>query len=203
MNRPQVLLIASALAMSSIAFAAPVAAPVAAFDAANPFAKASPLPFEYPQFDKIRNEDFAPAFAEGMRVHAAEIETIANNPKPATFDNTIVAMERAGRLLDRVSSVFGNLSGANTNDTLQALDRELAPKLAAHSDAIRLNEKLYARIKSLYDKRAKLGLDAESVHLLERYNTDFVRAGARLSAADKDKLKAMNAELASLQTTFS
>ena len=199
MNRPQVLLIASALAMSSIAFAAPVAA----FDASNPFAKASTLPFEYPQFDKIRNEDFAPAYAEGMRVHAAEIEAIANNPKPATFDNTIVAMERAGRLLDRVSSVFGNLSGANTNDTLQALDRELAPRLAAHSDAIRLNAKLYARIKSLYDKRAKLGLDPESLHLLERYNTDFVRAGARLSAADKEKLKAWNAELASLQTTFS
>ncbi|MDL2357423.1 MAG: M3 family metallopeptidase [Pseudomonadota bacterium] len=198
MNRPHILLIASALAMSSIAFAAPVAA----FDASNPFAKASTLPLEYPQFDKIRNDDFAPAYAEGMRVQAAETEAIANNPKPATFDNTIVAMERSGRLLDRVSSVFGNLSGANTNDAMQALERALAPQLATHSDAIRLNQKLYARIKSLYDRRAKLGLDAESMHLLERYNTDFVRAGARLSAADKDKLKEMNAELAGLQTTF-
>jgi peptidyl-dipeptidase Dcp len=111
-------------------------------------------------------------------------------------------MEKSGLLLSRVSSVFGNLSGANTNDTFKALERELSPKLAAHSDAIRLNGKLYARIKSLYDKRDKLHLDAESKYLLERYNTDFVRAGARLSDADKEKLKAMNAELAKLQTSF-
>jgi peptidyl-dipeptidase Dcp len=197
MTQPLVLLIASAFAMPAIA------APVAAFDAGNPFARPSTLPFQYPAFDKIKNEDFAPAYAEGMRVQAAEIDAIANNPQPATFDNTIVAMERSGQLLARVGSVFGNLSGANTNDTLQALDRDLAPKLAAHSDAIRLNPKLFARIKSLYDKRARLGLDAESAYLLERYHTDFVRAGARLSPADKDKLKAYNAELASLQTTFS
>ncbi len=199
MTRPHVLLIASTLAISSIAFAAPAAA----LDASNPFAKQSTLPFQYPAFDKIKNEDYAPAFAEGMRAQAAEIDAIANNPKPATFENTIVAMERSGQLLSRVSSVFGNLSGANTNDTMQALDRELAPKQAAHSDAIRLNQKLYERIRTLYDKRAKLHLDPESLHLLERYNTDFVRAGARLSPADKDKLKAYNAELASLQTTFS
>jgi peptidyl-dipeptidase Dcp len=202
MTRPQLLLIASALAMP-FAVAAPALAPAAAFDASNPFAKQSPLPFQYPAFDKIKNEDFAPAFAEGMRVQALEIAAIANNPKPATFENTIVAMERSGQLLSRVSSVFGNLSGANTNETMQALDRDLAPKQAAHSDAIRLNPKLFARIKTLHDKRTKLGLDAESLYLLDRYNTDFVRAGARLSAADKDKLKAFNAELASLQTTFS
>jgi len=105
-------------------------------------------------------------------------------------------------LLSRVSSVFGNLSGANTNDTFKALERELSPKLAAHSDAIRLNSKLYARVKALFDKRDKLHLDAESKYLLERYNTDFVRAGAQLSDADKAKLKSMNAELAKLQTTF-
>ncbi|MDB5909247.1 MAG: dipeptidyl carboxypeptidase [Massilia sp.] len=200
MTRPHILLIASTLAISSITCAVPA---IAALDAANPFARQSGLPFQYPPFDKIKNEDFAPAYAEGMRVESAEIEAIANNPKPATFDNTIVAMERSGRLLARVSSVFGNLSGANTNETMQALDRELAPKLAAHSDAIRLNPKLYARIKSLYDKRAKLALDAESAYLLQRYHTDFVRAGARLSLADKEKLKAYNAELAKLQTSFS
>jgi peptidyl-dipeptidase Dcp len=199
MNRTNLIIAAAVTAICGVAHAAQ---PASLLAASNPFAKVSPLQYGYPQFDKIKNEDYAPAFAEGMRQQAAEIEAIANNKKPATFDNTIVAMEKSGQLLSRVSSVFGNLSGANTNDTFKALERELSPKLAAHSDAIRLNGKLYARIKSLYDKRDKLNLDAESKYLLERYNTDFVRAGAKLSAADKDKLKAMNAELAKLQTTF-
>jgi len=137
-----------------------------------------------------------------MRQQAAEIDAIANSKKPATFDNTIVAMEKGGQLLNRVSTVFYSLSGANTNDSFKALERELGPKLSAHNDAIRLNSKLFARIKSLYDKRDKLHLDAESKYLLERYYTDFVRAGAQLSDADKAKLKAMNGELAKLQTTF-
>jgi peptidyl-dipeptidase Dcp len=200
MNRPQAMIIAASLAAANFMFAAPA---MAALDASNPFAKPSSLPFNYPQFDKIANEHYAPAYAEGMREHAAQVEAIANNPKPATFDNTIVAMERAGQLLGRVSAVFGNLSGANTNEAMQAIDRDLSPKLSAHNDAIRLNQKLYKRIKTLYDKRAKLKLDAESAFLLERYHTDFVRAGARLSSADKEKLKGMNGELAVLQTTFS
>ncbi len=199
MNRKNILIAAAVAALCSVAHAAE---PASMLPASNPFAKPSTLPFNYPVFDQIKNEDYAPAFAEGMRQQAAEIDAIANNKKPATFDNTIVAMEKSGLLLSRVSSVFGNLSGANTNDTFKALERELSPKLAAHSDAIRLNAKLYARIKSLYDKRDKLHLDAESKYLLERYNTDFVRAGAKLSDADKEKLKAMNAELAKLQTTF-
>jgi peptidyl-dipeptidase Dcp len=198
MNRPQMMIIAASLA-AGFAFAAPVAA---AIDAANPFAKPSTLPFNYPAFDKIQNAHYKPAFEEGMRQQAAEIEAIANNPKPATFENTIVAMERSGQLLSRVGAVFGNLSGANTNPDMQALEKELSPQQSAHSDSIRLNEKLFARIKSLYDKRAKLKLDAESRFLLERYHTDFVRAGARLSGADKDKLRAYNKELATLQTTF-
>ncbi|MES2151772.1 MAG: M3 family metallopeptidase [Pseudomonadota bacterium] len=202
MTRPHQLLLAASLALAFPAFAA-TPAPSAMIDAANPFSKASTLPFQYPAFDKIKDEHFGPAYAEGMRQQAAEIEAIANNPQPPTFDNTIVAMERSGQLLARVSSVFGNLSGANTNETMQKLDRELAPKQAAHSDAIRLNDKLYARIKALYDKRAGLRLDPESAFLLERYHTDFVRAGAKLSAADKEKLKAYNSELASLSTTFS
>ncbi|MDP3668102.1 MAG: M3 family metallopeptidase [Telluria sp.] len=199
MTRPHLLLVAASLAMSNFAFAAPAAA----LPASNPFANESTLPFKYPPFDKITNEHYAPAFAEGMRQEAAQIEAIANNKRPATFENTIVAMERSGRLLDRVSSVFGNLSGANTNEALQAIARDLAPKLSAHGDAIRLNPKLYQRIESLYDKRATLGLDAESAYLLERYHTDFVRAGARLSGADKEKLKAYNSRIATLQTTFS
>ena len=210
MNRSYILLAAVSLAVASMAHAqttppvptvqsAPAAAP---FDAANPFAKPSTLPFNYPAWDKIRNEHFAPAFAEGMRQEAAEMGAIANNKAAPTFDNTIVAMERSGRLLDRVQAAFGTLAGSYTNDTLQALQKELSPQLAAHNDAIRLNPKLYARIKALYDKRSKLKLDAESQYLIERYHTDFVRAGANLSDADKQKLKAMNGQLAALSTQF-
>ena len=200
MNRMNMMLLAAGIvAVANVA----AAEPASLLPATNPFAKASTLPFNYPPFDQIKNEDYKPAFEEGMRQQMVEIEAIANNPKAATFDNTIIAMEKSGQLLNRVSSIFGNLSGANTNDTFEALDRELSPKLAAHSDAIRLNAKLYARIKSLYDKRDKLHLDAESKYLLERYHTDFVRAGAKLSPADKEKLKAYNSELAKLSTTFS
>ncbi|MDB5909248.1 MAG: dipeptidyl carboxypeptidase [Massilia sp.] len=199
MNRTHLLFVAASLAMIQPAFAA---APAAALEASNPFAKLSTLPFHYPAFDKIKDEHFLPAYAAGMREQLREIDGIADNPKPATFDNTIVAMERSGQLLTRVGTTFSNLQGANTNDKLDEIDREMSPKLAAHNDAIYLNAKLYQRVKSLYDKRAKLGLDAESAYLLERYHKDFVRAGANLSAADKDKLKAYNAEIATLQTTF-
>ncbi|MFC5510639.1 M3 family metallopeptidase [Massilia jejuensis] len=210
MNRPHLLLLAASVAMANLAHAQPAAQPAPAthtqpstvFDASNPFAAKSTLPLEYPAFDKIKNEHFAPAYLEGMRQQAAEIEAIAANRAAPTFENTIVAMERSGQLLNRVGIVFGTLSGSYTNDTLKALDKEMAPKLSAHGDAIRLNPALYARIKSLYDKRAKLKLDAESAYLLERYHTDFVRAGAKLSNADKEKLKAYNSELASLQTAF-
>ena len=199
MNRPQMLLIAASVAIANLAYAAPSAL----LEASNPFAKPSTLQYGYPAFDKIKNEHFAPAFAEGMRQHAAEIEAIANNKAAPTFENTIVAMERSGQMLGRVQSAFYALVGSYTNDALQALDKELAPKQAAHGDAIRLNAKLYQRIKTLYDKRAKLNLDAESKYLLERYHTDFVRAGAKLSDADKAKLKEYNAKLAALQTQFS
>ena len=198
MHRPHILLVAAASVAANLAYAAPSSM----LEASNPFAKQSTLPFQYPAFDKIKNEHFAPAYAEGMRQHAAEIETIANNKAAPTFENTIVAMERSGQLLNRVGVVFGTLNGSYTNPTLQALDKQLAPQLSAHSDAIRLNPKLYARVKALYDKRTKLGLDAESQYLIERYHTDFVRAGAKLSDADKQKLKAMNGELAALSTQF-
>jgi peptidyl-dipeptidase Dcp len=200
MKSSHLLFLAAAAAVVNVAGAAE---PASMLDAANPFAKESTLQYGYPAFDKIKNEDFAPAFAEGMRQQMVEIDAIANSKSTPTFDNTIVAMERSGRLLNRVSTVFSSLVGANTNDTLNALDKEMAPKLAAHSDAIRLNPKLYARIKALYDKRKGARLDAESAYLLERYHTDFVRAGAKLSDADKQKLKAYNSQLAALQTTFS
>jgi peptidyl-dipeptidase Dcp len=199
MTRNHILI--AAVAMAATQFAA-AAEPASMLPASNPFAKQSTLPFHYPAFDQIKNADYAPAFEEGMRIHAAEIEAIANNPAAPTFDNTIVAMERSGALLNRVQSVFFNLSGCNTNDEMQALDKQLAPKLAAHSDAIRLNPKLWHRIDALYVKRDKLHLDPESKYLLERYHTDFVRAGAKLSDADKAKLKAYNSTIAGLQTQF-
>ncbi len=170
---------------------------------ANPFFEASPLQFGYPQFDQIRDEHFAPALERGMAEQIAEINAIADSAAAPTFDNTIVAMERSGRILDRVTSVFFNLAGADTNDVRQAIQAEMAPKLAAHTDAITLNQKLFDRIKTLYEARANLGLDAESVRVLERYHKDFVRSGAQLDAAQKERAKALNAELAVLQTTFS
>jgi peptidyl-dipeptidase Dcp len=169
----------------------------------DPFLTPSTLPFQMPAFDQIKNEHFAPAFAEGMRQQLAEVQSIANNSEPPTFDNTVVAMELSGQMLGRVRRVFFNLVSANTNDTFSAIQRELAPKLAAHSDAIMLNDKLFKRVQSLYERRDSLGLDAESAYLLERYHTDFIRAGAQLSEADKQKLKTFNAELAQLSTKFS
>ncbi|MFZ6767936.1 M3 family metallopeptidase [Undibacterium sp. Di26W] len=169
----------------------------------NPFATASSLMYEYPPFDKIRNEHYAPAFAEGMRQQNAEIARIANNRAAPTFDNTVVAMERAGQMLNRVSTVFTNQTSTNTNPELETLSRELAPKLAAHQDQIFLNASLFQRISKLYAARNSLNLDAESFRLLERYYTDFVRAGAKLAEADKTSLKSMNAQLATLATQFS
>ncbi|TFW28257.1 M3 family metallopeptidase [Massilia horti] len=199
MNRPQLLLIAASVALANLAYAAPASL----LPVSNPFAKVSTLPFHYPAFDKIKDEHFKPAFEAGMREHLREVEAIANNKAAPTFDNTIVAMERSGQLLNRVSTTFSNLQGANTNDTLDAIDSEMQPKLAAHNDTIYLNDKLYQRVKSLHDKRDKLKLDAESKHLLERYHRDFVRAGAKLSSADKEKLKAYNSEIAGLMSKFS
>jgi peptidyl-dipeptidase Dcp len=199
MNRSHILAIAVTAAVANLAYAAPASL----LPATNPFAAPSTLPFEYPAFDKIKNEDFAPAFAEGMRQQSVEIDAIADSKSAPTFDNTIIAMERSGQLLNRVSAVFSSLVGCNTNPTLDALDKDLAPKLAAHSDKIRLNAQLFKRIETLYAKRDKLHLDPESKYLLERYHTDFVRAGAKLSSADKEKLKAYNGKIAALQTQFS
>jgi peptidyl-dipeptidase Dcp len=168
----------------------------------NPLMAESELPFHYPPFDKIKDADFAPAMEAGMREQLKEIEPIANSPEKPTFENTVVALEKTGRLLDRAETTFSNLNSCNTNPALQKIEEETAPKLAAHRDAIHLNGKLFARVKELYDNRDKLGLDPESAYLLERYYKDFVRAGAKLSDSDKEKLKKINAELATLQTQF-
>jgi peptidyl-dipeptidase Dcp len=171
--------------------------------AGNPLLGESPLPLHYPPFDKIRDADFAPAFDRGMAEQRKEIDVIASNAEAPTFDNTIVALEKSGRTLARTSTVFFSLVGVDTNDARKALQAEYAPKLAAHRDAISLDPQLFARIQQLYDARDSLGLDAEGVRLIERYHTDFVRAGAKLSDADKAHLKAINGELAKLGTRFS
>ena len=152
----------------------------------NPFLTASTLPYQLPPFDRIKDGHYLPAFAEGMRQQQAEVNTIADNAAAPSFDNTIVALERSGQVLTRVSKTFFNLTGANTNDTLESIQRELSPKLAAHGDSINLNGKLFERVKTLYEKRNSLSLDAESKRLLWRYHTDFVRAGAQLSDADRE-----------------
>ncbi len=202
MTRPQMLILAASLALiPGAAFAAPAAA-AAMLPASNPLAQASTLPFQYPAFDKIKDEHFKPAYLAGMRANLDEVKVIADSKDAPTFENTIVAMEKAGQLLTRVSIIFSALQGANTNDRLDAIDREMSPRLAAHADAIYLNDRLYQRVKTLYDQRASLGLDAESAYLLERYHKDFVLAGAQLNAADKKKLKGYNGQIAVLQTTF-
>ncbi len=190
-----------ALGLTSSAASKPSPAASAA-PSANPLLKESTLPYQFPPFDKIKNEDFQPAIEQGMAEQLQEIEKIANQKDKPTFDNTIVAMEKSGRLLQRANRTFGNLNACNTNPTMQQIDKDLSPKLAAHQDAIRLNSALFARIQTLHDQADKLGLDPESKYLLERYYKDFVRAGAKLNDADKAKLKEMNQEIAKLQTTF-
>src|SRR5256886_11699912 len=168
----------------------------------NPLLTESTLPYRVPPFDKIKDEHFAPAIKAGMREQLKEVGAVVNNSEKPTFDNTIVGLERTGRLLDRAERTFSNLNACNTNPAMQKIEKEMAPKLSAHRDAIHLNGKLFARIQKLYDNREKLGLDPESAYLLERYYKDFVRAGAKLSDADKAKMKKINAELATLQTDF-
>ena len=169
----------------------------------NPFYSESDLYMKFPPFDKIKNEHYLPAFEKGIKEHIIEIETIANNDQDPTFNNTIIAMETSGQLLDRVSTVFFSLTSAHTNDDMEKIRSEMAPKLSAHSDQILLNGPLFNRISQLYDQRYKLGLDSEGIRLIEKYYIDFVRSGAKLSSEEKEKLKSINGEIAVLQTNFS
>ena len=169
----------------------------------NPFFAESTLPLKYPPFDKIKDSDFGPAFDRGMAEQIKEVESIANKAEPATFQNTIVALEKTGQVLSRSAAVFFNLTGADTNDAREKLQGDYAAKLSAHGDAISLNPKLFARIKSLHDRRQSLGLNAEGVRLIERYYTDFVRAGANLNETQKARIKEINSELATIGTKFS
>ena len=169
---------------------------------ANPLLVESTLPLHYPRFDQIHDADFEPAFEQAIAAHRNEIAAIAANADKPTFANTIVAMERAGHTLGRVRRIFDNLASANTDPALQDVQRRMAPRLSAHEDEILLDPRLFARVDALYAQRDSLGLDAESARLLWRYHQDFVRAGARLDEPAKAKLRALNAELATLQITF-
>jgi peptidyl-dipeptidase Dcp len=172
------------------------------FGPTNPFYAASTLPFQAPPFDKIKDEDYQPAIEAGMAEELREMNAIAENPAPATFENTLVAMEKAGKLLDRSRAAFSAVSGANTNSLLQKVQTEEAPKLAAHRDAIYLNSKLFARVRTVYERRTSLSLDAESLRLVEVVYDRFVHSGANLSDADKTELKQLNEETSKLSNSF-
>ncbi len=180
----------------------PALAATAEFGPSNPFYAPSTLPFHAPPFDKIKDEDYQPAIEAGMAQQQAEIQAIADNPAPPTFDNTIVAMEKSGRLFNRALAAFEGVTGANTNPTLQHVETVEAPKQAAHWDFIYLNTKLFARVAAIYKQRATLQLDPESLRLIERIYDQFVHAGANLPEADKAQLRKLNEELSSLSNAF-
>ncbi len=172
-------------------------------DAGNPFLTPSPLPLEFPLFDRIQTEHYLPAFALGMAEQLGEIEAIINQTEAPTFDNTMIPLELSGQLLSRVVNVFFALSSAHANDAINEIEVEIAPRLSAHRDQILLNDALFARIESLYERRDALGLDSESVRLIEENYKDFIRAGTQLDVEQKEQLKTINTELAGLSTSFS
>jgi peptidyl-dipeptidase Dcp len=190
------------LVLGAASASAQMPAPTAAFGPNNPFYAPSTLPFQAPPFDKIKDSDYQPAIDAGMAMQINEVEAIANNTAPPTFENTIVALERTGQLLSRAMLVFNCVTGANINDELQKVQTYEAPRLAAQQDAIYLNSKLFARVKAIYDQRASLHLDPESLRLVEYDYQQFVKAGANLSDADKAKLKKLNEEESTLENTF-
>lgn len=169
----------------------------------NPFFTESPLPYHLPPFDRIRESDYVPAFERGMAEHLRETEAIASNPDNPTFANTVISLEKSGSLLGRVRTVFDNLKALESDDGMKAIDLRISPLLSEHDDAVHLNPALFGRIDGLFKERASLGLDPESLRLLERYHLEFVRAGAQLSGSDQARLRALNGEIASLVTTFS
>jgi peptidyl-dipeptidase Dcp len=196
-----ILVVATAVVIGLTSF--PALAFGGEFGPSNPFFAPSTLPFQAPPFDKIKDEDYQPAMEAGMAEERKEIDAIANNPVPPTFENTIVAMEKSGQLLRRVQVAFFSVSAANTNPALQKIRSIEAPKLAAHQDAIHLDAKLFQRVATIYKERASLKLNPESLRLVEYTYDQFVHAGANLSEADKTELKKLNEELATLSNAFS
>src|SRR5256886_10881103 len=180
----------------------PASPGTARFTSANPFASASSLLYQAPQFDRIHEADYQPALEEGMRQQLVEIGGIPTDTAVPSFDNTIVAPERSGALLTRAFKVFNAMTQANTDDTLQRVQTEEAPRLAAHLDAIHLNDTLFRRVRSVYDRRGDLGLDSVQGFLVDRYYRDFVRAGALLAEPDKARLRPLNQQESKLATGF-
>ena len=178
------------------------AAPAVTATSDNPLLEPGTLPYQMPPFDRIRVSDYVPAFEEAMREQLREVAAIAHNPKPPTFENTIVALDRSGQALQRVGFIFDELNSNNTNDEMQKIDTEVAPRRSAHRDAIYLDRALWERVDAVYQKRAGLKLDPESLQLLTRWHARFVRAGARLAPADQARLRTLNAEIAALTTRF-
>ncbi|CAA9325949.1 MAG: Dipeptidyl carboxypeptidase Dcp, partial [uncultured Microvirga sp.] len=169
----------------------------------NPLLGPWTAPLGLPPFEAVDPANYGPAFDQALAAHADEIAAIAETAAAPTFANTVEAMERAGQALKRVSAVFFNLAGSHTNDALQAIEREMAPRLSRHRSAIFMNEALYRRVAELHALRAELGLSPEQARVLDRYHTIFVRAGARLSPGDKQRLAQIVDRLATLGTQFS
>src|SRR5438045_7080827 len=206
-NMVRNLLLATAAVVvvtSAPAAAAPrkAATASATLPASNPFAKPSTLPFQSPDFSKIKDSDYLPALLAGMAQQKREVTAIANQKAAPTFDNTVVQMERSGLLLERANLAFNAVNGANTNDTLQATDTKTSPLFAAHNDFIYLNAKLFQRFKTLHDHQAELGLNPEQAKLLDVYYKQFVHAGAELPPAKQAQLKVLNKRLSTLTTAF-
>jgi len=168
----------------------------------NPLLAPSPLPLHYPPFDKILDSDFAPALDQGMAQQLTEVAAIVDSSEAPSFDNTLVALEKSGRLLERASTVLFSLLGADSNPARRQIQTEYAQKLAAHRDAINLNPKLFARIEAIYQQRDKLSLAPDALRLVERTRLNFVRAGAQLDEAQKSRMRAINAEMATLSAKF-
>jgi len=194
-----------AIATGPTAAAAPrkaAAAASATLPSSNPFARPSTLPFHTPDFSRIKDTDYLPALLAGMAEQKREVTAIANQTAAPSFDNTVVAMERSGELLNRTQNAFNAVNGANTNDVIQATDSKTAPLLAAHNDFIYLNQQLFQRFKTLHDRQAGLNLNPEQAKLLDYYYKQFVHAGAQLPAAKQAELRTINQRVSTLRTQF-
>lgn len=168
----------------------------------NPFFEQWTTPYGVPPFDRIKDYHYQPAFERALSLHDEEIAAIVANSEKPTFENTIAAMDCSGRMLSDVSNIFGMICAAETNENLQALEEQIMPLLASHSDAILMNNQLFERVKAVYDSRKSCDLNAEQIRLTEKIYDDFVRSGALLNAEQKERLKAINEELSTLSVRF-